>query len=306
MTKTILDIYIKTLVDRVNDNHNVNIPPTLDVVFDGGAFNGGMGLGIAMYLKQLEKLNRISIKRVSGCSIGSIIALYYLVNIKYDINNMFLEIRECFQNKFNLTRYKDCVRDFIFTNMTDDLSSINNVLHITYYDLDSARQIIQNQFKNREDLLECIVKSSHLPFISNREFKYQGRYIDGITPYVFRDNKRPVLFVMIITKFNYWRVFNTVNEDSVNERLLLGINDVDAFFNGNYSHMCSYYNNWSIFSTLSLRIREMIILSIILLIEIYYSIYKYIPLSIKQTTFFSVIVNIFYSSGKDILYHIVR
>lgn len=308
MSKTLLDIYIETLVNRVNNvKRNNSIPLSLDVVFDGGAFNGGMGLGVAMYLKQLERHNRISVRRVSGCSIGSIVALYYLVNIDYkDINKMFLDIRDCFQENFNLTRYKECVRRFIYSNMTDDLSSINNVLHVTYFDLDSAKQIVQNQFKNREDLLESIVKSSHLPFISNREFKYQGRYIDGITPYVFHDNKRPVLFVMIITKSNYWRVFNTSKEDSINERLLLGINDIDAFFNGDESHMCSYYNDWTIFSTISLRVREIIILSVIAMIEIYYSIYKYIPLLIKETTIFSGLENIFYSFSRDIMYHIVH
>ena len=308
MSKTLLDIYIETLVNRVNNTeYNNIIPPSLDIVFDGGAFNGGMGLGVAMYLKQLERLNRISVRRVSGCSIGSIIALYYLVNIDYkDINKMFLDIRNCFQENFNLTRYKHCVRRFIYSNMSDDLSSINNVLQLTYYDLNSAKQIVQNKFKNREDLLESIVKSSHLPFISNREFKYQGRYIDGITPYVFHDNKRPVLFVMIITKSNYWRVFNTSKEESINERLLLGINDIDAFFNGTKSHMCSYYNDWSLFSTISLRVREIIILSVIAMIEIYYSIYKYIPLLIKETTIFSGLENIFYSFSRDIMYHIVR
>lgn len=308
MSKTLLDIYIETLVNRVNNvKRNNSIPPSLDIVFDGGAFNGGMGLGVAMYLKQLERHNRISVRRVSGCSIGSIVALYYLVNIDYkDINKMFLDIRDCFQENFNLTRYKECVRRFIYSNMTDDLSSINNVLHVTYFDLNSAKQIVQNQFNNREDLLESIVKSSHLPFISNREFKYQGRYIDGITPYVFHDNKRPVLFVMIITKSNYWRVFNTSKEDSINERLLLGINDIDAFFNGDESHMCSYYNDWTIFSTISLRVREIIILSVIAMIEIYYSIYKYIPLLIKETTIFSGLENIFYSFSRDIMYHIVH
>ena len=131
MSKTLLDIYIETLVNRVNIKSNNTIPTSLDVVFDGGAFNGGMGIGVAIYLKQLERLNRISVHRVSGCSIGSIVALYYLVDINYkDINKMFLEIRNCFQENFNLTRYKDCVRRFIYSNMSDDLSTINNQSNI--------------------------------------------------------------------------------------------------------------------------------------------------------------------------------
>ena len=39
MSINLLNIYIKTLVDNVNIE---NIPKELDIVFDGGAFNGGM------------------------------------------------------------------------------------------------------------------------------------------------------------------------------------------------------------------------------------------------------------------------
>ena len=184
MSKTLLDIYIETLVNRVNNvKRNNSIPPSLDIVFDGGAFNGGMGLGVAMYLKQLERHNRISVRRVSGCSIGSIVALYYLVNIDYkDINKMFLDIRDCFQENFNLTRYKECVRRFIYSNMTDDLSSINNVLHVTYFDLNSAKQIVQNQFNNREDLLESIVKSSHLPLFQTGNLNIKDDILTALHP----------------------------------------------------------------------------------------------------------------------------
>ena len=52
MSINLLNIYIKTLVDNVNIE---NIPKELDIVFDGGAFNGGMGFGTALYLKELEK-----------------------------------------------------------------------------------------------------------------------------------------------------------------------------------------------------------------------------------------------------------
>ena len=42
MLINLLNIYIKTLVDIANIE---NIPKELDIVFDGGAFNGGMGFG---------------------------------------------------------------------------------------------------------------------------------------------------------------------------------------------------------------------------------------------------------------------
>ena len=306
MSNTLLDIYIRTLVSKVNSSHNTYIPPTIDLIFDGGAFNGGMGLGVAMYLKELEKTNRIKVKRVSGCSIGSLIALYYLTNINYDINKMFLAMRKCFKQKFDLTQYSVCVRDFIFNNMTDDLSNINNALHITYYDSVLGKQMVVNNFESREHLLECIIRSSHLPFIANREFKYENRYLDGISPHVFRDRKRPAIFVMIVTRFNFHRVLNVNDEDNVNERLLIGINDIDKLFTSGKSQMCSYYNEWSLLSTISLRIRELIFLYIIISIEICSSIYKIIPVHIKEYNIFTRVTKIGYSIYEDIIFNRIK
>ena len=70
MPKTLLDIYIQTLVSRLpnikecNFPYDINDPLCLDIVFDGGAFNGGMGLGVALYLKELERINMIRVSRV--------------------------------------------------------------------------------------------------------------------------------------------------------------------------------------------------------------------------------------------------
>ena len=309
MPKTLLDIYIQTLVSRLtnikecNFPYDINNPQAIDIVFDGGAFNGGMGLGVALYLKELERINMIRVSRVSGCSIGSIIALYYLTNSNYDINKMFLSIRNCFKERFDLTQYAVCVREFIFDNMSEDLNCVNNILHITYYDIVLGKQIVQNTFNSREHLLDCIIRSSHIPYISNKEFKYKARYLDGITPHVFRDNKRPVLFVTMVTNSNYHRVFNTKNESNVNERLLLGINDINIFVSTGKSEMCSYYNEWSIWSILSLRVREFIFICIIIIIEIYTTLYKFIPSFIRESNCFTLFTKISYSVYQDIMYY---
>ena len=312
MPKTLLDIYIQTLVSRLTNIKECNIPcginnpPCVDVVFDGGAFNGGMGLGVALYLKELERANMIRVSRVSGCSIGSIIALYYLTTSNYDINEMFLSISKCFKEQFDLTQYAVCVREFIFNNMTEDMCCVNNILHITYYDIVLGKQVVQNTFDSREHLLDCIIRSSHIPYISNKEFKYKARYLDGITPHVFRDDKRPVLFVMMVTNSNYHRVFNTKNETNVNERLLLGINDINTFISTGTSDMCSYYNEWSLLSILSLRARESIFVCIIIIIELYTTLYKFIPCCIRESNCFTLFTKISYSISQDIMYYLIN
>ena len=51
-------------IKECNIPYGINNPQCIDVVFDGGAFNGGMGLGVALYLKELERANRIRVSRV--------------------------------------------------------------------------------------------------------------------------------------------------------------------------------------------------------------------------------------------------
>ena len=301
MSSTLLDIYIRTLVERVNRIHHTYIPITIDLIFDGGAFNGGMGLGVAMYLKELEKTNRIKVKRVSGCSIGSLIALYYLTNMTYNINDMFLSIRKCFKQRFDLTQYAVCVRDFIFNHMTEDVSLINNVLHITYYDMVVGKQIVETSFESREHLAECIIRSSHVPFISNREFKYMNRYLDGISPHIFNDRARPAIFVMVVTRYNFQRVFNVTFENNINERLLLGINDIDTLLTSGKSQMCSYYNEWTLVSRITLRIREIFFLYVIICIEICSHIYKLVPVYIKESKSLNGFLNICLRIYDDII-----
>jgi hypothetical protein len=166
--------------------------------------------------------------------------------------------------------------------------------------------MVVNNFESREHLLECIIRSSHVPFISNREFKYENRYLDGISPHVFRDRKRPAIFVMIVTRFNFHRVLNVNDEDNVNERLLIGINDIDKLFTSGKSQMCSYYNEWSLLSTISLRIRELIFLYIIISIEICSSIYKIIPVHIKEYNIFTRVTKIGYSIYEDIIFNRIK
>ena len=107
MANNLLNIYIKTLIDNINIE---NIPKEIDIIFDGGAFNGGMGFGIALYLKALEINQTINVRRVSGCSIGSIIALSYLIDLKYDINEVFISTCKNFKKTFNLSVFKNHIK----------------------------------------------------------------------------------------------------------------------------------------------------------------------------------------------------
>tara|TARA_Y100000592_G_scaffold13907_1_gene19639 strand:+ start:2168 stop:3079 length:912 start_codon:yes stop_codon:yes gene_type:complete len=264
MSINLLNIYIKTLVDNVNIE---NIPKYLDIVFDGGAFNGGMGFGTALYLKELEKRKITKISRVSGCSIGSIIALSFLLDFKYDINKIFISVCKNFKNTFNLSVFKDHIKKIIYDNLTDDLSFLNNKLYITYYDAVNYKHIMICNYKNRDHLIDCLMRSCHIPYITMPTMMYDEKYIDGVTPYIFRDGLNNVLFVNMITIKNYKYIFNVGKENNVNHRMMIGINDINKFFVNKKSDMCSYYNGWSWISVFMLRMRIMIVFIILWIVN---------------------------------------
>ncbi len=70
--------YIHALFEIVDKK---DIPNEIDLVLDGGAFNGAYLLGALYYLKEMEKKQLLSINRISGCSVGACGAILYLSKI---------------------------------------------------------------------------------------------------------------------------------------------------------------------------------------------------------------------------------
>lgn len=303
MSNKLLNIYINTLIDNINIE---NIPKEIDIIFDGGAFNGGMGFGVALYLKKLQIKHNINVRRVSGCSIGSIIALSYLIDLKYDVNDLFISTCKNFKKTFNLSESKSHIKKIIYDNLTDDLSSINNKLYITYYDAINYKHIMISEYENREHLLECLMRSCHIPHITNDVFKYDNKYVDGVVPYIFRDGERAVLFINIVTYKNYRRTLNIKNEHHINERMLIGVNDINKFFTVGKSDMCSYFENWSYISILLLRLRLLIIFIILWTVDMVFYIKHILPNTIFEH---SIIKNLYSMSSElycDLMYKIIN
>ena len=162
------------------------------------------------------------------------------------------------------------------------------------------------EYENREHLLECLMRSCHIPYITSNVFKYDNKYIDGIAPYIFRDGEREMLFIKMITRKNYRRIFNIRNEQNVNERMLIGVNDINNFFSIGKSDMCSYFEDWSIISILLLRLRLLIVFIILWIVDIL----AYIKSSLPNNIFEHSIIKILYSLSSelysDLMYKIIN
>ena len=299
----LLTNYIKALVKNADFK---NIPRDIDIIFDGGAFNGVFGQGIAMYLNELENTNTIKVHRISGCSIGAFLALIYATKGNYDFEEGFVKVSEHFKQHLNLLEFARQLKCYIFDILNDnDVKMLTEILYISYYDLQMRKQVVVKEFSDKQHLYDCILRSCHIPYISNTEFTYEKRYIDGISPYIFRDNKRDTLFISLMTCNKMSRLVVSCNEVNSNSRILTGLADADDFFTRGKSDMCSWIKNWKWFSFLLLRTRELVCFLIIWLFSLSLSVKKNLPSYINDSFILHGICKVVQGFYADLFYTIL-
>lgn len=133
--------YIHALIDNIP---NENVPKEIDLVLDGGAFNGIYMLGGLIYLKQLEKLGKIKVNRISGCSIGAVMGILYLIDDLELAFKLASDSYKILRKHQDLKKVINQVVDIFNTKSKDiDLELFNNKFYITYFDAIKGRQIVK-------------------------------------------------------------------------------------------------------------------------------------------------------------------
>jgi hypothetical protein len=267
-----INIYIGALIENLDKN---NIPKEIDLIIDSGAFNGGYGYGIILYLKELEKLKLLKINRISGCSIGALLGAVYLINetkfIELLYNKILTEFREtCFLNNL-----PNLIRNYI-ENADFDIEIFNNRLYVTYYDTTIMKQKVINQYKDKEELIEILIRTSYIPYMINSSLQYKEKYIDGITPYFFPKFENKVLCIELCALRNMFSSLYIKNEINIYSRLLEGILDINNFFSksnnifvSKYNTLfCNYIDNWKLCNYIMIKFRDIFAIFIILFIKI--------------------------------------
>jgi len=301
----LIEEYIKALIVNINRK---NIPKTINIIFDGGAFNGGFAAGIALYLKSMEKHRLLRVHRISGCSIGSVLAVWYLSGCnEADIQEFFRKCMLSYKQNMNLKYYNKNLSVFIndiFINSDKSEEDLLNIfskqLTITYYHVKKHKQITVSRFRNKDHLIDCILRSSHIPYLINGELSYKKKYMDGITPHIFK-NGLPNLFIKLMTFKKCSRAFMIKSENNIHSRLLSGVADVNEFFSHGKSDMCSFVNNWSYYDILQIRVREIICFILFSLIGWIIIIKTYLPLNITNTFLYNGLAKVIFSLYTDII-----
>ena len=213
----------------INNISSIPCRKQIDLVLDGGAFNGSYMIGSLLYFKELEKRNILHIDRISGCSIGSLLGCLYIAN-KLDIHETFYKIIRSSLVKGNLTYYYNVL--LIIKSKVDKNFYLlcNKRLYITFYNITKKKQIVVSKYCSNDHLFQCIFCSSYLPFIMNGELCYKDKYIDGLHPHIFKKRiDRTTLFIDLV-QYNIFKMMYIKNEINNSERIVKGIMDTHTTF----------------------------------------------------------------------------
>lgn len=353
MTDALLK-YVHILVDMSHGAKPVPVP-TVNLIFDVGAFNGGFGTGAAIYIQELVKQGYIKVDKVSGCSIGAAIALFFICGCPADALSHIDKIVEEYKKRpHELKAYVDIMpafvdavvktkeleemlftgtpsqphtgtpsqprRDELYANKenttdkntttTDDNKTKNNTmtgchsvgltgcprrrkrLYINYYDTKTHRQRYISSYRDKTHLVECLLRSAHIPYFTDGNARRNDRYMDGMLPaYTFPSSPHRCLFIKLVTLRTCQYTFAVQKEPNLHFRLMTGITDAHQFFTTGSSDMCSYVDEWNLLYSFIMRSRIFTCLLLLSLVEGILDFAAQLPSILKESPIFNFIVH---------------
>lgn len=239
--------YINNFINTLSLSWDNPKPLLLDVVFEGGLFNGSYLAGCLFYLKGLEKRNLICIQRLSGCSIGAITSLLYFIDNDEIMLHIYQLASQQFKAKHNLDMFNSLFTLIRSSLPSDIIEKINGKLYICYYNVKTRKQIVKHNYKNVNDLFETIRRSCSFPYVIDNKIYYKKKYIDGLYPYIFKNSKNKILYLNIHHFNKIGGIISIKNEPTNVQRILEGILEIHIFFlHGDKTNICSFTDEWTL------------------------------------------------------------
>ena len=298
--------YLKSYIDAVTKNSmtDVTTPKEIDLVISGGAFNGGYGYGALMYIRSLENDNKIRIKRISGCSIGSLLAVEHVSNRSLNLSELYMNFQRCLRDNGKLHVLRGIVEKVVDNALEDKdfFKKADGRLFITRTDISNGNHEVVDKFENRDDLIDAIFSSCYIPFLVDGKSRYREKYIDGIVPYLFTDSVRPTLYIDLMCMSKFHKMIVTMKEVNPHSRIIDGANDASKFFNENGTGICSWTNKWGLVQILVFRMTHLILYLIASILDILSN--STIPSVISNSALYKGVMNTLARLLRDMLFKI--
>jgi hypothetical protein len=301
-----IDEYVIKLIDNLPDDiKNRKEPLVIDLVLDGGIFNGSYLVGALYFLKEMEKRNYITIKRISSCSIGSVVAFIYFIDALDLMPELYNIVNKCFKQTYKLQTIKDLKKHLGKKIPSDICEKVNGKLFIAYNNVIKRKKVVKSVYKDVDDIMNSIINSCFVPFLIDGNILNKSKYIDGLNPYIFDKEKNTK--ILHLDLYGYDKVgclLNVKNEKTNYHRILSGLLDIHSFFiKGTNTPMCSYVNNWTIYNY-GVNGLKTLVERIMIYIVYYIFIFKnLLPGDFKDTLFYKIISQTTYDVFTIMLEH---
>jgi hypothetical protein len=288
--------YVIKLIENLPDDiKNVNKPIKMDIILDGGIFNGSYHVGALYFLKEMENRKYIKIERISGCSVGSIVGFLYLIDSLDLMPKLYDLINKEFRQTYNLKLIKELKKHLSERIPSDICERVNGKLYITYNNIKKGTKPVRSVYKDADDIINTIIKSSYIPYLIDGNILYENKSLDGITPFIFKERVKKILYLDLFGSDKLGNLLNVKNEKSNYHRILSGLLDIHSFFiKKSNTPMCSYVNDWSYSNICFNHIKTIIEKICIYLIHLLLFLKKYISDEFKETVFYKILSKISY------------
>ena len=288
--------YVIKLIENLPDDiKNVNEPIKMDVVLDGGIFNGSYHVGALYFLKEMEKRKYIKIERISGCSVGSIVGFLYFIDSLDLMPKLYDLINKEFRQTYNLKLITELKKHLSEHIPSDICERVNGRLYITYNNIKKGTKPVKSVYKDADDIINTIIKSSYIPYLIDGNILYENKSVDGITPFIFKEREKKILYLDLFGSDKLGNLLNVKNEKSNYHRILSGLLDIHSFFiKKSNTPMCSYVNDWSYSNICFNHIKTIIERICIYLIHVLIFIKINISAQFKETVLYKILSKISY------------
>ena len=288
--------YVIKLIENLPDDiKNVNEPIKMDLVLDGGIFNGSYHVGALYFLKEMENRKYIKIERISGCSVGSIVGFLYFIDSLDLMPKLYDLINKEFRQTYNLKLITELKKHLSEHIPSDICERVNGRLYITYNNIKKGTKPVKSVYKDADDIISTIIKSSYIPYLIDGNVLYENKSVDGITPFIFKEREKKILYLDLFGSDKLGNLLNVKNEKSNYHRILSGLLDIHSFFiKKSNTPMCSYVNDWSYSNICFNHIKTIIERICIYLIHVLIFIKINISAQFKETVLYKILSKISY------------
>ena len=288
--------YVIKLIENLPDDiKNVKEPIKMDLVLDGGIFNGSYHVGALYFLKEMEKRKYIKIERISGCSVGSIVGFLYFIDSLDLMPKLYDLINKEFRQTYNLKLITELKKHLSEHIPSDICERVNGRLYITYNNIKKGTKPVKSVYKDADDIINTIIKSSYIPYLIDGNILYENKSVDGITPFIFKEREKKILYLDLFGSDKLGNLLNVKNEKSNYHRILSGLLDIHSFFiKKSNTPMCSYVNDWSYSNICFNHIKTIIERICIYLIHVLIFIKINISAQFKETVLYKILSKISY------------